>query len=130
MQKKGLKATALGFNYASKEWSNLGQGAPETGSIEDSPDRITSIPIDAINSEYSPVGGIAELKQAVADLYNSRYRGGKSSLYTQDNVAISSGGRAGLTTIQLGSCDSGGIGAVQPRLSVRFGLQECSLGVT
>ena len=103
------KATALGFNYASKEWSNLGQGAPETGSIEDSPDRLTSIPIDAINSEYSPVGGIAELKQAVADLYNSRYRGGKSSLYTQDNVAISSGGRAGLTRIAaaLGSVNLG-----------------------
>jgi hypothetical protein len=30
------KAAELGFTYDNKEWSNLGQGSPETSEINDS----------------------------------------------------------------------------------------------
>jgi aspartate/methionine/tyrosine aminotransferase len=49
--------------------------------------------------EYGPVGGLLELREAVAELYNDRYRRGMASRYSAENVAISSGGRAGLTRI-------------------------------
>ncbi|RYZ69948.1 MAG: pyridoxal phosphate-dependent aminotransferase, partial [Proteobacteria bacterium] len=48
---------------------------------------------------YSPVAGARELRQAVADLYNARYRKGMASQYSYENVAISSGGRSGLARV-------------------------------
>ncbi len=41
--------------------------------------------------------GIPELRQAVAALYNTLYRQGKTSQYTERNVCICGGGRASLT---------------------------------
>ncbi|KAK4053939.1 hypothetical protein OIO90_003776 [Microbotryomycetes sp. JL221] len=84
---------------STNKWANFGQGAPEVGPIPGASDRPTSIPVgDAIN-EYGPTTGIAELREAVANLYNETYRKGKSSLYTKDNVCIVPGGRAGLTRV-------------------------------
>ncbi len=93
------KAAARGFTAGDRDWVNLGQGAPETGVLPGSPQRLESIPIAVNAREYAPVAGLTRLRQAVADLYNHRYRRGKSSQYRAENVAISAGGRAGLTRI-------------------------------
>ncbi|MCA9490029.1 MAG: pyridoxal phosphate-dependent aminotransferase [Myxococcales bacterium] len=93
------RAAELGFHYGHPEWANLGQGAPETGPLPGSLPRIERIELDARTDEYGPVGGIRELREAVAHLYNTRFRQGMRSQYTADNVAISPGGRAGLTRI-------------------------------
>lgn len=93
------KAAAAGFTAGDPDWINLGQGAPETGVLPDSPQRLESIPIAVNAREYAPVAGLTRLRQAVADLYNQRFRAGKKSLYGPENVAISAGGRAGLTRI-------------------------------
>lgn len=93
------RAQSRGFAYGSSEWSNLGQGAPETGLLQAGESRLHSIVIDPSCSEYSPVAGAKELRQAVADLYNQRYRKGLASQYSYENVAISSGGRSGLARV-------------------------------
>lgn len=93
------RAQELGFHYGHPDWANLGQGAPETGPLPGSLPRIERIELDARTDEYGPVGGIRELREAVAHLYNTRFRKGMASQYTADNVAISPGGRAGLTRI-------------------------------
>lgn len=93
------KAQAHGFYYGNPEWSNLGQGAPETGDMPQSPARLKDISLDQISAEYSPVAGDVELRKAVAELYNQRYRFDKKSQYTYENVAISSGGRSALCRI-------------------------------
>ncbi|WP_440617089.1 pyridoxal phosphate-dependent aminotransferase [Cysteiniphilum sp. 6C5] len=93
------KAQAHGFYYGNPEWSNLGQGAPETGDMPQSPARLKDISLDQISAEYSPVAGDVELRKAVAELYNQRYRFDKKSQYTYENVSISSGGRSALCRI-------------------------------
>ncbi len=93
------EASKRGFFSNRKSWANLGQGAPETGNIPGAPERIRSICVDEESLEYSPVGGNQELKEAVAELYNHRYRKGKKSKYTPENVAIGSGGRLALTRV-------------------------------
>lgn len=93
------RAQTKGFAYGSQEWANLGQGAPETGTLHEGESRLKTILIDPTCSEYSPVAGANELRQAVADLYNSRYRLGMKSQFTYENVAISSGGRSGLARV-------------------------------
>lgn len=103
------KAAELGFRYGHPDWANLGQGAPETGEIPGCAPRITHIDLDDASHEYGPVNGIPELREAVAGLYNARYRRGMPSQYTAENVCISPGGRAGLTRIgaALGSVHLG-----------------------
>ena len=93
------KAQEKGFYYGNQEWSNLGQGAPETGEIENAPERLTNIPLNIQSAEYSPVAGDLNLRKAVAELYNARYRKDKKSQYTYENVSICSGGRASLVRI-------------------------------
>ena len=92
------EARKRGFFYGNEEWANLGQGAPETGDIG-GPERLENIPMAPETLEYGAVAGIDDLRQAVADLYNHRYRRGKASRYTKENVSISGGGRAGLTRV-------------------------------
>lgn len=93
------KAQELGFSYQDSSWVNLGQGAPETGTIGDEGSRLEQISVSIENSEYSPVAGNQKLREQVARLYNQRYRQGKKSQYTYKNIAISAGGRAGLTRV-------------------------------
>jgi aspartate/methionine/tyrosine aminotransferase len=57
------------------------------------------VTIDPADQEYAPVPGIWELREAVADLYNARYRRGLKSQYSAENVAIAGGGRAALTRV-------------------------------
>ncbi|MCP4200803.1 MAG: pyridoxal phosphate-dependent aminotransferase [bacterium] len=91
------EAKALGYRSGHPDWSNLGQGQPETGSLEGAPERAVSISIDPADHDYAPVPGLWELREAVASLYNQLYRRGMPSQYTAENVSISGGGRAGLT---------------------------------
>ncbi|UPT75790.1 MAG: pyridoxal phosphate-dependent aminotransferase [Elusimicrobiota bacterium] len=91
------EAAKLGYKASDASWSNLGQGMPETGPLPGGPARRGSVSIDPADQEYAPVAGLPELRQAVADLYNARYRKGMKSRYTADNVSIAGGGRAALT---------------------------------
>lgn len=93
------EAAERGFHYGHPDWANLGQGAPETGPLPGAPERVTTIHCDDAQAEYAPVGGLLELREAVADLYNARYRKGMPSQYSAENVAISGGGRVGLTRV-------------------------------
>ena len=92
-------AAAAGHRAGDPDWVNLGQGAPETGVLPGSPERLTSIRVAVESSEYAPVPGLPDLREAVARLYNERFRKGKASQYGPENVAISAGGRTGLTRI-------------------------------
>jgi aspartate/methionine/tyrosine aminotransferase len=95
------RANNLGFHYGNKEWANFGQGAPETGALPNAPDKPTSVNMGPHEYEYAPVTGITPLRQKIADLYNKRYREGKKSQYTFENVAIVPGGRAGLMRLAV-----------------------------
>jgi aspartate/methionine/tyrosine aminotransferase len=103
------EAAQNGFTYENPEWSNLGQGSPETGAIPDAPPRIESIPISAPDRQYSPIEGNLALRQAVADYYNAHFRQGKASQYSAENVSIAGGGRMALTRLAsaLGNVNMG-----------------------
>lgn len=91
------EARDRGFRSGHPEWSNLGQGMPETGDLPGAPARLGDVFIDPADHEYGPVAGVDELREAVASLYNRLFRRGMPSQYTAENVAISSGGRTALT---------------------------------
>jgi N-succinyldiaminopimelate aminotransferase len=93
------QAAKAGWRPDHPDWANLGQGAPETGDLPGAPPRVTRIDLTDGHHEYAPVDGLPALRDAVAALYNGRYRQGKASQYTRDNVAISAGGRLGLTRV-------------------------------
>ncbi|MDB6016949.1 MAG: Aminotransferase class [Pedosphaera sp.] len=98
-----------GFSYDDPKWANLGQGSPETGLIPDAPARVESLTIPAAAQQYGPVAGNRDLRQAVADFYNTTFRRDKKSQYTRDNVSIASGGRLALTRLAsaLGNINMG-----------------------
>ncbi len=91
------EAVQRGYRAGDPAWSNLGQGQPETGPLPGAPPRVSQLAIDPADHEYAPVGGLPELREAVASLYNHLYRRGLPSQYSAENVAISGGGRAALT---------------------------------
>ncbi len=94
------EAQKLGFRGPeSSDWCNLGQGMPECGALPGAPARIEQVTMNDLTQEYAPVAGIRELREAVAEMYNRRFRKGKKSQYTAENVAISSGGRVALTRV-------------------------------
>jgi len=93
------EAAKLGYKAGDASWSNLGQGMPETGPLPDGPPRQKALEINPADQEYAPVAGVLELREAVAALYNARYRKGMKSRYTADNVSIAGGGRAALTRV-------------------------------
>jgi N-succinyldiaminopimelate aminotransferase len=91
------EATRLGFSQTNPDWCNLGQGQPETGELPGSPPRVHEVPIAVDDQEYAPVAGILELREAIANLYNTLYRKGMPSQYSAENVCVSGGGRTALT---------------------------------
>jgi len=93
------EAAKLGYKPDDAHWINLGQGMPETGKLPGGPARRASVAIDPADQEYAPVAGLWELREAVAALYNHRYRRGMPSRYAAENVAIAGGGRAALTRV-------------------------------
>ena len=93
------EARAAGYAAGDPAWANLGQGAPEIGPIEGAPERVLQVDYDPMRCEYAPVPGLMELREAVAALYNARYRKGMPSQYTAENVAIAGGGRLSLSRL-------------------------------
>lgn len=93
------EAAKRGYAADDPDWLNLGQGMPETGPLPGGCARMKSVAIDPADQEYAPVSGIWELREAVASLYNARYRKGMPSQYSAENVAIAGGGRAALTRV-------------------------------
>ena len=103
------EATRHGFVYGHPEWANLGQGSPETGAIPGAPARVEAVTIAPAAQQYGTVGGVQNLRRAVANFYNATYRQGKKSQYTADNVSIAGGGRLALTRLAsaLGNINMG-----------------------
>jgi aspartate/methionine/tyrosine aminotransferase len=103
------EAARCGYRPEDPAWTNFGQGQPDTGVIPFAPPRVDSIEVSVADQEYSPVAGIWELRDAVADHYNRMYRRGMPTKYSAENVCISGGGRAGLTRLaaSLGSINLG-----------------------
>lgn len=90
------EAERRGYRAADASWCNLGQGQPETGALPGAPARLPSLAIPEEAYEYAPVAGLWELRAAVADAYNRRFRRGLPSQYSAENVAICGGGRLAL----------------------------------
>jgi len=93
------EAALRGYAPTDPTWANLGQGAPETGPLPGAPERVNRVEFSHEDCEYAPVAGLPELREAVAHLYNTRYRRGRGSQYTAENVAIVAGGRTALTRV-------------------------------
>ncbi|MFH2203245.1 MAG: pyridoxal phosphate-dependent aminotransferase [Elusimicrobiota bacterium] len=93
------EAAQAGFRVGDPAWCNLGQGMPETGPLPGAAPRVRSLAVVPADLEYAPIPGIWELRDAVAGLYNARYRRGMPSQYCAENVAIAGGGRAALTRV-------------------------------
>mgnify|MGYP003585233166 FL=1 len=73
---------------------NMSLGEPDL----DVPEEVKeAVVYHALNSriKYSPVGGMAELREEIANFYNRRYKGN----YTLDNVLITVGSTEGLSSV-------------------------------
>jgi aspartate/methionine/tyrosine aminotransferase len=84
---------------------------------------LTAIQIAPDCHEYAPVGGLWELREAVADLYNARFRRGMPSRYSAENVAIASGGRVALTRVAA-ALDAVNLGHLLPDYTAYAELLE------
>ena len=93
------EAQKSGYRPGRPDWCNLGQGQPEVGRIEGAPSRLSWITLEPHDHAYGPVGGIDELREAVAEHYNRLYREDADSKYRKENVSISSGSRVMLSRI-------------------------------
>ena len=103
------EATKRGYSPSSDDWCNLGQGMPEAEALPGAPPRIAELPIKEGDQEYAPVGGLWELREAIASYYNDLFRRGMGSKYSAENVAVSGGGRSALTRVaaSLGNINLG-----------------------
>ena len=93
------RASQAGYGSDQQEWFNLGQGSPEVGVLPGAPPRVEGLEVDPTTHSYGPVGGLVDLREQVAELYNHLFRRGKSSQYTAENVSIAPGGRAAMTRV-------------------------------
>jgi len=117
------EAMRRGLGTDGKPWTNMGQGAPETGPLVGAPNRCTEVRFPIAEHEYAPLGGLPALREAVARLYNQRYRQGKESQYTAENVAICGGGRIGLARI-VAAMGTVRLGFIPPDYTAYEGLLE------
>jgi aspartate/methionine/tyrosine aminotransferase len=103
------EAARRGYTPGDPGWVNLGQGSPEVGPLDGAPPRVSELRLDIGQHRYSPVGGLPELREAVAEYYNHFFRRGKRTRYSAENVCISAGGRLALTraVAALGSINLG-----------------------
>ena len=91
------EAAKLGFWNGNPEWCNLGQGQPEVGEMEGAPPRITHVDMAPSDHAYGPLGGSAEVRDAIAQTYNRLFRRGMKTQYSAENVSFTGGGRLALT---------------------------------
>ena len=117
-------ARSAGFHYGNTEGANLGQGAPEMGKLDGGIDRISNIVIEDELCEYAPSVGLPELRDAVARLYNDRYRVGMPTQYSAENVCIVAGGRLALSRI-CASMNNIHLGHVLPDYTAYSELLSC-----
>jgi aspartate/methionine/tyrosine aminotransferase len=108
------EAERRGYRASDASWCNLGQGQPETGALPGAPARLPSLATSSSSGgddayEYAPVAGLRDLRAAVADAYNRRFRRGLGSQYSAENVAICGGGRLALAraAVALGEVNLG-----------------------
>jgi aspartate/methionine/tyrosine aminotransferase len=90
------EAERLGFKMHHPDWCNLGQGQPDTGELPGAPERRKQVLIERLDQDYAPVGGLWELRETIAGLYNRMLRRGMPTQYSAENVAVSGGGRVSL----------------------------------
>src|SRR6185503_17615393 len=64
------EASKLGFVNGHPDWCNLGQGQPEVGPMEGAPPRIETVTLQPADHAYGPLGGLDELREAVAGHVN------------------------------------------------------------
>ncbi len=62
-----VEAANFGYRPGRPDWCDLGQGQPEVGRIEGAPSRLAWITLEPQDHAYGPIGGIEELREAVAD---------------------------------------------------------------
>lgn len=93
------EAKKMGYKLGHPDWANLGQGQPEVGPVDGAPPRINWVTLDLADHAYGEVGGIPELRDAIAQHYNRLYRSEYKSRYNKDNVSVASGGRLVLSRI-------------------------------
>jgi aspartate/methionine/tyrosine aminotransferase len=93
------RAEQLGYGRDGERWFNLGQGSPEVGPLAGAPPRRDLLELPDAHHAYAPVGGLWELRERVAELYNALYRRGMGSRYSAENVGIAPGGRASLSRL-------------------------------
>ena len=103
------RARDEGYSANDPEWSNLGQGSPETTQLAESVAIDNHFDVEEQQLSYSPIPGIQPLREKVAEYYNHFFRKDKRSQYSYKNVSIAPGGRAALTRIaaSLGSINIG-----------------------
>ncbi len=93
------EAEKLGYFNGNSEWSNLGQGEPETGYLEGGSTRINTFQIEESDNRYGPVSGMEELRITIADYYNRLYRKESASKFSYKNISICMGGRLALNRV-------------------------------
>ena len=91
------EAQRRGFRPDDRDWCNLGQGQPETGTLPNAAPRIHDLSIRPDDQEYAPTVGLWELRESIASLYNQLFRRGMPSQYSAENVCVAGGGRTLLT---------------------------------
>lgn len=117
------EAAKLGFSYTNSDWFNLGQGGPELAEIDGCIPRVNQINLSCTQHGYAPVAGLPELRQKVADLYNSFFRKDKSQQYSGKNVLIGGGGRLVLSRI-MGSFGNVKLGFFNPDYASYKGIMN------
>lgn len=121
------EASKLGFYNGNPDWSNLGKGQPEIGEIEGAPPRIDTIKIETKDYQYGPLGGIEELREAIANHYNRLFRKDKDSKYTAENVSVTMGGRLALSRV-FATLDKVRLGFQNPDYTAYEDLMNYHLG--
>jgi aspartate/methionine/tyrosine aminotransferase len=91
------EASQLGFVNGHPDWCNLGQGQPEVGPMEGAPPRIESVTLQPADHAYGPLGGLEDMRAAVAAHVNRLHRRGQASQYGPRNIAVAQGGRLALS---------------------------------
>lgn len=94
----GVYETLFKFAAATSKYMGDGkthpwaQGYPLTSQLPDGPVLPESISLDSLDLKYPKATGEIELRQAIADYYNTHYQAG----ITPEHVGVFAGGRPGL----------------------------------
>ncbi len=121
------EASKLGFQNGHPDWCNLGQGQPEIGAMAGAPPRISSVRLRPEDHAYGPLGGLPELREAVAEHYNRLFRKGRKSRYAAANVCVAQGGRLALSRA-FAALDKGRVGHQLPDYTAYEDLFNLHLG--